>query len=1339
MRKSRDIKPMAEKMKKGISGPMHQLNASTLEEQNSVPLIMDQNTTEFQTYDDQDRSNNSVLSDLTADEMQIVNELCELEVNIAMDCSNNASGPVLDEPYNATYGSWASNVEQFGEDTIKNQRIKEIENDLKKYEQLDDATQSRDILWQLGLVENTTIYAPQAPNGSLSTGESDACTSYNMGENAYRPIDMGPISECNETMRQCTTSYTSNSIEQSIRNAANVNPTGVIAPQSENMHNASSIDELSRIYSIEIRGEYPATQSQDIPVIGGSICTPTVWEEIAEEGQTSGRRNEQRSSQETPPTDSENTTPETPEIKKLLSSANLITTGGKTCNIRSSGRKRRNANASCSREDMLTFDSFTLGKFESFTVAGCPDGSLQISEMNRPDVGGHWCGSSWGPVIYYSETPSVSITLRLLRLSKDQTGFNFDFRMAYKMIRRSDAVVRYKNPFVGVTEPTTRSTPTTSASNVTTPSSISGSSTTSSKTTPISSMSSNSGTSPKPTKSTSKVTTQTPITSSVASTGTTSRSDSSVKKPIPEQYLGELISGTYCSKTFSDCDKKRCRLQSPNFPGLYPRNLTCYYAIRQHEVPEGKHPLISVRQPRGQLIAVRSKPPTQGEPPPRELRLWDDCDIVKDHVTIYDGYNTLEPVILKFCGGGEPLPEVVSSGRDLLVVFTTSPYGTFLHPSPLHSLHGFQLDVQVKFVDVNSTTYTRGKRCEFWLKGDTGGQLFSPRHSLPRNSTCLYHLRGENTEFQIPTSPHPIPKFPTKAEMKWGRQQPVTAQPQFRVWLSVLKFHVGANSATATDDECSTTLRLWDGEMMPLALSTECNDVSCEKDGTTPGNGMTGVRAVTASSRLGSNTTLIARYCKDKVPRSCDHAIYQNTSRPCSLGESFISTGSSLTIEILVTETTALRPLDFRALYEFVDLYQDGDPYGNGPCSRIFYSRNKDNYPDRRFRAPRDIFLYGRGGARNLTCVYRFEGEHDEVVKLRFNKLLNGNRTCRSISSPDYDRLICVGSTEFSLKVMELPWANAPAIQRDCFCSNKSLPMSIKSRTSVVEVRLVVHSMGALDDYNNMFFEGTWDFVKASQCSQKRRLKGPSGEIKSHSFSENMQQEHCDNQPWLIEPGPDQYLYVKVKGAVANNRTKCETKNRIVLHSAGQLHSAVCPRPAPEYTRRGVVELFSDGWTVNDKAMMVAANLDVARSIAVEYIIKEEDDESEYSVTWLELTRRPSVSSALSGYAIAQDCEQRCPELDACINSSLWCDGINHCPTGYDEALAHCSILLKLPPLQLGLATIAFVSLGGLLCIASWRACGGNGSHPGVRSMSQHRLKSISSETAIIDGKEVIC
>lgn len=60
-------------------------------------------------------------------------------------------------------------------------------------------------------------------------------------------------------------------------------------------------------------------------------------------------------------------------------------------------------------------------------------------------------------------------------------------------------------------------------------------------------------------------------------------------------------------------------------------------------------------------------------------------------------------------------------------------------------------------------------------------------------------------------------------------------------------------------------------------------------------------------ARPSSNTTLLARYCKDKVPKTCDHAILQNTSRPCSLVESFVSSGSSLTIEMRMIESTALR------------------------------------------------------------------------------------------------------------------------------------------------------------------------------------------------------------------------------------------------------------------------------------------------------------------------------------------------------------------------------------------------------------------------------------------------
>lgn len=111
------------------------------------------------------------------------------------------------------------------------------------------------------------------------------------------------------------------------------------------------------------------------------------------------------------------------------------------------------------------------------------------------------------------------------------------------------------------------------------------------------------------------------------------------------------------------------------------------------------------------------------------------------------------------------------------------------------------------------------------------------------------------------------------------------------------------------------------------------------------------------------------------------------------------------------------------------------------------------------------------------------------------------------------------------------------------------------------------------------------------------------------------------------------------------------------------------------------------------------------------------------------------MTTPAAGLQMPRDCEQRCPELDACINASLWCDGISHCPSGYDEALTHCSILLRLPPLHLGLGLLAVVSIVGVLMLVTWRIC----RQKRNRSISQHRLKSISSETAIIDGKEVIC
>lgn len=73
---------------------------------------------------------------------------------------------------------------------------------------------------------------------------------------------------------------------------------------------------------------------------------------------------------------------------------------------------------------------------------------------------------------------------------------------------------------------------------------------------------------------------------------------------------------------------------------IFRINLTTQ--VRQHDVPAGKHALISVKQPRGQLVAIRARPATQAESSPRELRLWKDCDVVQVRSKTRNGENCMD-------------------------------------------------------------------------------------------------------------------------------------------------------------------------------------------------------------------------------------------------------------------------------------------------------------------------------------------------------------------------------------------------------------------------------------------------------------------------------------------------------------------------------------------------------------------------------------------------------------------------------------------------------------------------------------------------------------------------
>lgn len=75
-------------------------------------------------------------------------------------------------------------------------------------------------------------------------------------------------------------------------------------------------------------------------------------------------------------------------------------------------------------------------------------------------------------------------------------------------------------------------------------------------------------------------------------------------------------------------------------------------------------------------------------------RVWNHCDTIQDYLSIYDGKNTNFPELARVCGG-DSLPDIISSGPDMLIVFQSSTYDTLFHPTPISYLLGFELQVEV--------------------------------------------------------------------------------------------------------------------------------------------------------------------------------------------------------------------------------------------------------------------------------------------------------------------------------------------------------------------------------------------------------------------------------------------------------------------------------------------------------------------------------------------------------------------------------------------------------------------------------------------------------------------
>ncbi|CAH2090673.1 unnamed protein product [Euphydryas editha] len=818
----------------------------------------------------------------------------------------------------------------------------------------------------------------------------------------------------------------------------------------------------------------------------------------------------------------------------------------------------------------LAFDEFRVGRYEQGALDGCPDGYMQLSELGRPFTGGSWCGSAEGVALYYSETATVTVSVKLFRT---RLGEPFGFRLRYKFLAQRDAIVRF----------------------------------------------------------------------------------GALEAPLER---GAVSPGTYCTRTYEECHRKSCRLQSPNYPGMYPRNVTCYWSLRQKDIPTCKHAMISVRQEYSHKMQIkRSISMASLNKTGRAVRAWRECTGERDRLIFYDGASTDDPVLVEYCGG-DWLPPVTSRGPEMLVAFHSSPFSAPPRAAAAHApLRGFELDVDVIFADSDSLDYAReARRCEFHVKASSSeeelnatavnvrgrrGRLHAPTHTLPPNTSCTWTFHGRPGDLVWVY----FSSFTQYSLVDARRTESSEREEEGAITVAPRQVPEYARAADASG-ACAVELRIWDG------------------------------------GGAGEAATLLGRYC-DSTPSLCARAALANATRsprPCAPPDGYVSASSLLSLAATTLPGTATHPLAFSMHYEFVDSRLEGAAL---PISETRVRVEPKECARRltvpgAFDSPRNALWFGRGGARRLRCLYRLQVENARIELRVLAAAFGREPRCTTRLDPLTGRTACVPDPvdpldlrpsdtplDFDddetplrvphLRIYESPWPGY-RVPVGCICDNASAPLAMSSGGPALELELVASTLAANEDHRHVHFRGEWARAQSpTNCAGRRRLPPPGQHVHLvYPYNGNKMSE-CGETPFLLVARGNRSVFLRIWGeempatAPTSDAPLCHTTNRVLVYEAhsSRLVKAVCP--GGEEAR--AVQVFTEEWWARSAGREAAL-----------LVVWAAHEAGAARLAWMEVWRPAGAG------ANASACAHECGALGACMAGALWCDGHADCPGGGDEA-----------------------------------------------------------------------
>ncbi|XP_022257744.1 uncharacterized protein LOC106473632 [Limulus polyphemus] len=722
--------------------------------------------------------------------------------------------------------------------------------------------------------------------------------------------------------------------------------------------------------------------------------------------------------------------------------------------------------------------------------------------------------------------------------------------------------------------------------------------------------------------------------------------------PKDDTKINVGIVNSFCNVEYRDCVNQVCVIRSPNFPGTFLPNFTCQYLIKQELVPKGFHAQVLLKQTNEYKISIDNGHSGPGAIP--SVSLTTDCP--RDVVRIFNGPTPDAVLLTEFCGTG-PLPVVRSSQSNVLVQLVSAPYQQ-LHDSRL------EIEAEVRFVK-DPFWRISGNSCEFLIDDsrDSVGIIENPGHTVPPHTTCTYSLRGRN--------------------------------PSDRVWLYFTSYIVEDKHPWSLKEFCDT------GRFEILGLAAPHHPVF-----------------------LGNESSLEnLTYCEKSSPRLCARAGETpnlTPFRPCRFPkESYFSKGPELILRLhypRLSEISTLQPI-FKARYEIVDTSQPGEAAhlpGEAAhfslCDRFLYSRSGTIF------SPRNVLYYGRGGSSEISCRYNLQGKDSSRVKIAFQSLHLLSSLCKNVvDKASHERTceITQGHKEPISFIQVVENWQGVEILTACFCnisfiSFKRRPIELTSLSNNVSLIFTVKRMTSLQDYRHFNFEASYEFFSFPICDKAVVEKNGSSWQLTLSVYEAMLHEHGQFRcKWSLRGVASKNLYIAFRGT--NGTENCAANNNIAKVYSGRNEAAfavVCLND--DATKPEMVVPF---WYAMETSSFYPPSPGLpwlSDHVILETLIKAAQTVRVY---WGEVTS-PLLKRNIGHSLRKINCLTRCPEINACISPDLWCDGKKHCPSGYDEAVAHCQ---RFPVLYITAgvgATVLLLVLVVVTIIVTRRKRGRRGKQP---------------------------